>query len=218
MTDQTKALEKPSAGESTKTFDWQHVWKSVEEKGSQIGSSIKQQASQIDTKDLTEKAKHAAGEGLKIARGRSDNHQANQISDAVSQYVPGAGLLRKGAEIAHETGADGKFLEGKKGALHAPSEGSMKSLGKEALGTAIPIPGGVWANEALNKSGMKDKLVDGTVDAVKNHKLSQELHTHANPFDKGTDKLPKLDIEDRSTGIINGAKDKIKALFKSIEK
>lgn len=219
MTDQTKTLEKSSAGESTKTFDWQHVWKSVEEKGSQIGSSLKEHASQIDTKELAEKAKHAAGEGLKIARGKSDNHQANQISDAVSQYVPGAGLLRKGADIAHETGADGKLLEGKKGSLHAPSEQSMKSLGKEAQGTALPIPGGMIGNELLNKSGLKDKVVDGAFDAVKSHRLQTETFKIPVSTEKNASgSLPKLEIQDSQPGIADSAKSKINELFKSLKK
>ena len=71
-------------------LDWQHLWKSVENAGTQAGHAVKKQVDQIDTKDLADKAKHVAGEGLKIARGKSDNHEVNQYSDAAARYIPGA--------------------------------------------------------------------------------------------------------------------------------
>ncbi len=194
---------KHAASDEHKTFDWHKIWKSVEDAGTQAGHAIKEQVDKIDTKELGDKAKHAAGEGLKVVRGKSDNKQANEVSDTAAKYLPGAGLLRQGAELAHETGVDGKVLEGKKGPLRAPSKSSMKEVGKEAIGTAIPVPGGFLANEVLNKSGAKDKLIDGAVDSAKNFKL------------------PDLAIEDKSQkdgGIIDGAKDKVGKFFGLFQK
>lgn len=203
MDDTINTNEKHAGQEGHKTFDWQHVWKSVEYAGAQTGTAIKRQVEQIDTKDLGDKAKHAASEGLKIARGKSENRQANEISDAASRYVPGAGLIRQGAVLAHETGADGKILEAKKGPLHAPSDRTMRELGKEALGTAIPIPGGVIANEVLNRTGVKDKIVNSAMDAASGR----------------ADYPPKMHIEDRQhLQILDSAKEKITNLFQGLHK
>ena len=206
--------DKSAGQEDThKTFDWQHVWKSVEHTASQAGNAIKEKAAQIDTRELADKAKHAAGEGLKVARGKSDNKQANEISNAAAQYVPGAGLIRKGAEIAHETGADGKVLEGKKGPLRAPSERTMREASKEAIGTAIPIPGGgLIMNEVLNKSGVKDKVVDGAFDAAKKHGLKTGTAERQST-------LPLVVIEDRQqNNLLGTAKDKVTGLFHKLHK
>jgi len=194
-----------SAGQAEhKTFDWQHVWKSVEDTGKQAGTAIKQHVSQIDTKELGDKAKHAANEGLKVARGQSDNRQANEISDAASKWIPGAGLIRKGAEIAHETGADGKVLEGKTGPLHAPSNRTLTDVGKEAIGTAIPIPGGgILAHEILNRSGVKDKIMSAAMEAAQNHSSASVGENRESPFSnraknnyQETEYPPKLVIDD----------------------
>jgi hypothetical protein len=162
---------KDSGHDNHKSFDWHHVWKSVEDAGSKATTAIKKQAEHIDTKELGDKAKHAAVDGLNLARGKSSNKQANEISDAAAKYIPGAGLLRTGADLAHETGAEGKLLQGKKGPLHAPSEKTMKNVGKEAIGTVLVIPGGgILSNEVLNRTGVKDKAVDAIVDAANKHK------------------------------------------------
>jgi hypothetical protein len=192
-----------------KTLDWQHMWKSVEYAGSQAGAAIKKQVEQIDTKDLQEKAKHYGSEGLKVARGHSDNKQANEYSDMAAKFVPGAGLLRKGAEIAHETGADGKVFEGTKGPLHAPSEQTMRGLGSEALGTAIPIPGGgIIGNEVLKQSGVKDRIMDATFDAVKKHGSVEAQNDQKHFAD--SKQLPKVVLEDKkNASTIDTAKEKV---------
>lgn len=160
--------DKSAAQDNHKTLDWHHVWKSVEDAGTHAGNAIKSQVNQIDTKDLSDRAKHAASQGLKLVRGESDNRQANEISDAANKYLPGMGLIRKGAEIAHESGAEGKVLEGKKGPLHAPSDKTLRGTAKEAIGTAIPIPGGGrLVNELLNRTGSTDKLIDAAFDSTK---------------------------------------------------
>ncbi len=226
MDDTFNSGEKNAGQESHKSVDWQHVWKSVQDVGSQAGHAIKKQVDQIDTKELGEKAKHVASEGLKVARGQSDNRQANEISDAASKYIPGAGLIRQGAVIAHETGAEGKVLEGKKGPLHAPSDRTMREAGKEAIGSAIPIPGGVFANELLNRTGVKDKVINTAVDAVKNHdgRQGSSSKEHVIPVDsKGQhtagEHLPKVIIEDKKPGqILDTAKEKIGNFFHSFHK
>jgi hypothetical protein len=241
MDDRANDGEKNAGQDGHKTLNWHHVWKSVEDAGSQAGKAIKKQVEQVDTKELGDKAKHAADVGLKVVRGKSNDKQANQISDAAAKYIPGAGLLRTGAELAHETGADGKVLEGKKGPLHAPSEKTMKNVGKEAIGTMIPIPfGGKIANEVINHSGVKDKIVDGAIDAAKHqgdaakhqseaaknqakaaegkapelqHKVESKGKTSEAPYP------PKVILEDTKHGeVINAAKEKVGKLFHSLHK
>lgn len=179
MADGRDGTVENSTKESGSKLDWHHVWKSVQDAGSQAGQAIKKQVEKIDTKELGDKAKHTAGEGLKALRGKSDNHQVNEISDSAAKYLPGVGLVRKGAEIAHETGVDGKILEGKKGPLRAPSEKTMKEAGKEALGSMITVPGGgKIAGEILNKSGIKEKAVDRKVDSAAGELESKQNHSH----------------------------------------
>lgn len=200
-------------------LDWHHLWKSVEKAGSQAGSAIKKQVDQIDTKELAEKAKHGASEGLKIARGKSDNKQANEYSDAAAKFIPGAGLLRKGAEIAHETGADGKVLEGKKGPLHAPSERTLREASSEAVGTMIPLPGGgIIGNEILNRSGVKQKIVDKAFDAAKEEASAHKDIAHGiKPSPKSH--LPELKIEnEKKDGVLDSSKKKVQELFHRIHK
>lgn len=218
--------EKHAGEDNHTTFNWQHVWKSVEQAGTQAGNAIKKQASQIDTRELADKAKHVAKEGLNVARGKSENTQANQFSDAAAKLVPGAGLIRQGAEIAHETGAEGKILDGKKGPLHAPSESTMKKASKEAIGSAIPLPGGgLLANEVLNRSGIKDRVIDGAFDAAKNHGKTTEIQEHKKPMRgephakaaaKELDFPPKVVIDDKKDNFVDGAKDKVSKLFHSL--
>jgi hypothetical protein len=207
-----------------KTFDWQHVWKSVEDAGTQAGNAVKKQVDQIDTKELGDKAKHAASEGLKVARGKSDYKQANEISDAASKFVPGAGLIRKGAELAHETGADGKVLEGKQGPLHAPSDKTLRETGKAALGTAIPIPGMVLAAEVLNRSGVKDRIIDAAIDTAKSHSLQPSdarsaIGSESKDKHSAAEYPPKIVIEDSKQGqIFDSAKAQIGKLFQGFHK
>lgn len=168
MGENFNSIEQPAEGNAkqSSSVDWHHLWKGVKDEGTKAGAYLKEKLSQVDTNEIGDKAKHAANEGLKVARGRSDNQEANKISDAATRFIPGAGLLRKGADIAHETGADGKFLEGKKGPLHAPSQKSMQEAGREAINSMIPLPGNdILTKEVLRRTMVKD-VGEGAANAL----------------------------------------------------
>ena len=208
----------PSNGGSK--LDWHHIWNSVENASSQAGNAIKHQVSQIDTKELADNAKHAASEGLKIARGKSDNKQVNQYSDTAAKYIPGAGLLRQGAEIAHETGAEGKLLEGKKGPLHAPSDRTLKEASSQAVGTIIPIPGGgILGNEILNNSGVKQRIIDSAFDTAKSHGSSKNSAA-SHSIDSNREQLPHITIgkSTNDDNLITQSKNKVREFFHSFDK
>lgn len=176
------------SGKSTSGgVDWGNLWGKAKETGSKIGdkaTELTHKAGQaihekadamdgkkdgtVDTDKLKEKGKAAGTEGMKAVRGETGNKTVDQISDGVTSYIPGAGLLRKGAQIVKETGAERKVLGDGKGTIHAPSEGTIKKLGTQAVGDMIPVPGGgKIVNEVINKSGLKEKAVERVLDAAK---------------------------------------------------
>ena len=124
-------------------------------------------SSHPDLHAMGEQAKGLAKSGLDAVRGRSSNRTVNDVSNTAAPWVPGAGLLRQGANILNETGVEGKVLEGKKGPLKPPSERTMRDAGTHAIGSMIPVPGGGRLLSHLIQQSAAEKGMDAVVDLSK---------------------------------------------------
>lgn len=120
--------------------------------GDLIESGV-ERAQQIDTRELAEKGKGAASDGLNIIRGESGT-RADGVSDEVVRWVPQAQILRRGAEALKQSGAERKVLGDGKGEVTAAP---FIEAGTDALPNPINTAGTIM--DIVRKSEGEDGVV-----------------------------------------------------------
>ncbi|MCA9802985.1 MAG: hypothetical protein KC777_13520 [Cyanobacteria bacterium HKST-UBA02] len=175
--------------------------------GDLIESGV-ESAQQIDTRELAEKGKGVASEGLNVIRGESGT-KADGVSDEIVKWVPQAQILRRGAEALKQSGAERKVLGDGKGEVTARP---FIEAGTDAVPNLITVPGvGGVGNQVLEQTGIKKKAAGTIMDMVRKSEGESGVVASGN-----TPELGGVTIIDPNAGTINNAGRKLRGFLRGI--
>ncbi|MGD9684835.1 MAG: hypothetical protein AB7W16_27025 [Candidatus Obscuribacterales bacterium] len=165
--------------------------------GNLIESGV-ESAQQIDTRELAEKGKGLATEGLNVIRGESGT-RADGVSDEIVKWVPQAQILRRGAEALKQSGAERKVLGDGKGEVTARP---FIEAGTDAVANPVNI---------LEPTGIKKKAAGTIMDMVRKSEGESGVVASGN-----TPELGGVTIIDPDAETIGNAGRKLRGFLRGI--